>query len=180
MPGDILLQYDKRERPRSGRSLLCKRWGSVVLYVILHRIGQIAVRPQLIAGHIACGSCKKARNPVYDGSAGMLYGSGLDNVELGIGLAAYPPVTHIAVLRAVYLAYGLLLDGDALHGLYGHYCRHAYAVAGLDGLAEGGAVYIMIYYIRHMLLIDGLDGKSQLVADGFTGVHAYEGSNSAG
>ena len=71
--------------------------------MILHRIGRIAVRPQLIAGHIACGSCKETEYPVYDGSAGVLYGSGLDNVELGIGLAAYPPVTHIAVLRAVYL-----------------------------------------------------------------------------
>ena len=143
--------------------------------MIFHRIGKIAVRPQLVAGHIACRSCKQARDPVYDGSAGMLYGGRLYYMEFCIRLVAYPPVAHIAVLGAVYLAYGLFLDGDALHGLYGHYCGHTDAVARLDGLAEGGAVYIVIYDIRHVLMVDGLDGKARFIADGFAGIPCIGG-----
>ena len=57
--------------------------------MIFHRIGKIAVGSQLVAGHIACGSCKQARYPVYDGGTGMLYGGRFYYMELGVGLAAY-------------------------------------------------------------------------------------------
>ena len=76
----------------------------------------------MVAGHIACRSCKQVQDPVYDGGTGMLYGGRLYYMEFCIRLAADPPVAHIAVLGTVYLAYGLFLDGDALHGLDGNYC----------------------------------------------------------
>ena len=79
-------------------------------------------------------------------------------MELGVRLADDLPIAHIAVFRAVDLADGLLLDGNALHGLDGDDCGHTDAVTSRNSLAQGGAVYIVIHHIGNVLLINALDG----------------------
>ena len=59
-------------------------------------------------------------------------------MELGIRFAGNLPIAQIAVLRAVDLADGFLLDGDALHGFNRDAGAHADTAPGFDDPAEGG------------------------------------------
>ena len=77
------------------------------LYMIFHRICKIAVRPQLVAGHIACRSCKQVQDPVYDGGTGMLYGGRLYYMEFCIRLAAYTPM-----LEPIKFSHSELIGND--------------------------------------------------------------------
>ena len=86
-------------------------------------------------------------------------------MELRLRLAEDLPVAQIAVVRSIDLADGLLLDGDALHGLDGNDRRHADGVARLDLLAERFAVDVLVDDARDMLLRNALDREAQLVAD---------------
>ena len=125
---------------------------------------------QLVAGDIACRRIEQRGDTVDDGGAGVLHGGGLHHMELRIRLAGQLPVAHIAIVRAVDLANGLLLHGDALHRLDGDHGRHTDAVPCRDGASQRGAVHVVIRRIGDVLLADGLDGQPQLVADGLAGV----------
>ena len=133
--------------------------------VVLHRVGEVLDRLELIAGDIAGGGVEQRRDAVDDRGAGVLDGRGLHNVELRLRLAEDLPVAQIAVVRSIDLADGLLLDGDALHGLDGNDRRHADGVARLDLLAERFAVDVLVDDARDMLLRNALDREAQLVAD---------------
>ena len=91
-------------------------------------------------------------------------------MELGLGFAEDLPIAHIAVIRAVNLANGLLFDGDALHSLDGDHSRHTDGVARLDLLAQRLAVDVLIQDAGDVLLGNALDGETQLVADSLGGV----------
>ena len=139
---------------------------------------------QLVTGDIARRCIEQRGDAVDDGGAGVLDGGGLHPrgtphtrrlcVEAELrprpGLAGPLPVAHIAIVRAVDLANGLLLHGDALHGLDGDHGRHTDAVPCRDGAAQRGAVHVVIRRVGDVLLADGLDGQPQLVADGLAGV----------
>ena len=100
--------------------------------VVFHRVGEVLDRLELVAGNVSGGSAEQGRDAVDDRGAGVLDGRGLHDMELGLGLAEDLPIAHIAVVRAVDLADGLFLDGDALHGLDGDDRGHADGMAGLD------------------------------------------------
>lgn len=96
--------------------------------MVLHGVGQVAMGVQLVTGDIARRCIEQRGDAVDDGGAGVLHGGGLHHMELRIRLAGQLPVAHIAIVRAVDLANGLLLHGDALHGLDGDHGRHTDAV----------------------------------------------------
>ena len=138
--------------------------------VVLHRVGEVFDRLELVAGDVSGRSAEQGRDAVDDRGAGVLDGRGLHDMELGLGLAEDLPIAHIAVVRAVDLADGLFLDGDALHGLDGDDRGHADGVAGLDVLAERFTVNVLVDDAGNMLLGNALDGEAELIADGFGGV----------
>ena len=136
----------------------------------LHGVGKVLHGLQLVAGDIPGGGAEQGGDAVDDRGAGVLHRGGLHHVELRPGVAQDLPVAHVAVVRTVDLADGLLLHGDALHGLDGDHRGHADGIAGLDLPAQGFAVDVLVDEAGDMLLGDALDGEAQLVADGLGGI----------
>ena len=126
----------------------------------LHRIRQILNRFELVGGDISGRGVDEAGQAVDDRCAGVFDRGGLDDAERGIRLAGNHPVAQVAVLGAVNLADGFLLDGDALHGLDRDDGAHADAAPGLDDLTEGGGADVVVDDAGNMLLRDGLNRQA--------------------
>ena len=127
-------------------------------------------RFELVGGDISGRGVDEAGQAVDDRCAGVFDRGGLDDAERGIRLAGNHPVAQVAVLGAVNLADGFLLDGDALHGLDRDDGAHADAAPGFDDLAEGGGADVVVDDAGNMLLRDGLNRQAELVTDGLAGV----------
>ena len=54
--------------------------------IILHRVGEVCVRVELVDGDVTCRCVQELREAVYDGRAGVLDGRRLHYVELGFRL----------------------------------------------------------------------------------------------
>ena len=96
-------------------------------------------------------------------------------MELGVGFTGDPPVAHIAVVRPVNLADGLLFNSDSLHSLNGDNCGHTDASAGLDLLAKRGAIDVLVDDVGNMLLVNALDGKAELIDNRFRSIPCIGG-----
>ena len=136
----------------------------------MHGICEIMDLVELVRRNVPRRSVQKGRYAIDDRRTGMLYRSGLYDVEFGIRFARDLPVAHIAVFGPIYFAYRLLFRNDPLIRFDRDDCRHTDTFPRFDFLSPSRAVNILIDDIGNVFLLNGFNRQAELIANRFSRV----------